>query len=96
MKRIRILHETEYQYRQPVTFGPHRALMRPREGHDLHIARARVSIVPRATVRWLRDAYDNCIAIFTPRAGCYQPVGRQLGIRMPKLLLELYLATEVR
>jgi hypothetical protein len=22
MKRIRILHETEYQYRQPVKFGP--------------------------------------------------------------------------
>ena len=65
MKRIRILHETEYQYRQPVKFGPHRALMRPREGHDVHIARARVSIVPRATVRWLRDTYDNSIAILT-------------------------------
>jgi hypothetical protein len=62
MKRIRILHETEYQYRQPVTFGPHQALIRPREGHELHIVRARISIVPRATVRWLRDAYDNSIA----------------------------------
>ena len=37
--------------------------MRPREGHDLHIARASVSIVPTATVRWLRDTYDNSIAI---------------------------------
>src|SRR5215471_3495786 len=63
MKRLRILHETEYQYQQPVKFGPHRALMRPREGHDLHIARASVSIVPTATVRWLRDTYDNSIAI---------------------------------
>jgi hypothetical protein len=65
MKRIRILHETEYQYHQPVKFGPHRALMRPREGHDLHITRASVSIVPTATVRWLRDTYDNSIAIVT-------------------------------
>jgi len=65
MKRIRILHTTEYRYRQPVKFGPHRALMRPREGHDLHIARARVSIVPAASVRWLRDAYDNSIAILS-------------------------------
>ena len=65
MKRIRILHETEYQYRQSVKFGPHRALMRPREGHEVHIARARVSIQPRATVRWLRDTYDNSIAILT-------------------------------
>jgi hypothetical protein len=65
MKRIRILHTTEYRYRQPVKFGPHRALLRPREGHDLHIARARVSIVPPASVRWLRDAYDNSIAILS-------------------------------
>ena len=62
---MRILHSTEYLYRQPVKFGPHRALMRPREGHDLHIARARVSIKPRAAVRWLRDTYDNSIAIVT-------------------------------
>ena len=65
MKRIRILHTTEYRYHQPVKFGPHRALMRPREGHDLHIARARVSIVPPASVRWLRDASDNSIAILS-------------------------------
>ncbi|HAB17882.1 MAG TPA: hypothetical protein DCE44_15680, partial [Verrucomicrobiales bacterium] len=38
MKRIRITHRTEYFYREPVTFGPHRAMMRPREGHDLRIA----------------------------------------------------------
>jgi len=57
LKRIRILHETEYRYREPVKFGPHRAMMRPREGHDLHIARARVSVTPRATIRWLRDTY---------------------------------------
>ena len=65
MKRLRIFHNTEYSYHQPVKFGPHRALMRPREGHDLHIARARVSISPRATLRWLRDACDNSIAIAT-------------------------------
>jgi len=37
MKRIRIIHKTEYHYNEPVTFGQHRALMRPREGHDVHI-----------------------------------------------------------
>jgi transglutaminase-like putative cysteine protease len=65
MKRIRIIHKTEYFYNQPVTFNPHRALMRPREGHDVHIARGAVDIVPKATVRWLRDIYDNAIAIVT-------------------------------
>ena len=65
MKRIRIIHKTEYHYKQPVKFGPHRAMMRPREGHDAHIARARVSVEPKAEVTWLRDAYDNSIAILT-------------------------------
>jgi Bacterial transglutaminase-like N-terminal region len=63
MKRIRIIHKTEYFYNQPVTFNPHRALMRPREGHDVHIVRGAVDIAPKATVRWLRDIYDNAIAI---------------------------------
>jgi transglutaminase-like putative cysteine protease len=63
MKRIRIIHTSEYFYNQPVTFNPHRALMRPREGHDVHIVRGAVDIAPKATVRWLRDIYDNAIAM---------------------------------
>lgn len=65
MKRIRITHTTEYRYSEPVTFGPHRALMRPREGHELHIDRARLEIEPKATVRWLRDVNSNSVAIAT-------------------------------
>ena len=63
MKRIRIIHRTEYLYNQPVTFGPHRAMLRPREGHDLHIASSRLDVEPAATVRWLRDIYGNSIAV---------------------------------
>lgn len=65
MKRIRIVHHTEYYYNQPVRFGPHRAMMRPREGHDLRIVAARVDIEPAATVRWLRDVESNSVAILT-------------------------------
>lgn len=65
MKRIRITHRTEYHYHQPVTFGPHRALMRPREGHDLQIVSGRVQIEPAAEVRWLRDIYGNSVALVT-------------------------------
>jgi transglutaminase-like putative cysteine protease len=65
MKRIRITHVTEYHYREPVTFGPHRALLRPREGHDLHIDSSRLKIEPSADVRWCRDIYGNSIAIIT-------------------------------
>ena len=63
MKRIRILHKTEYFYDQPVKFGPHRALLRPREGHDVHIARSRLDVEPSAAVRWLRDIYGNSVAV---------------------------------
>lgn len=65
MKRIRITHRTEYQYHSPVTFGPHRAMVRPREGHDVHIERSVLEISPKAAVRWLRDIYGNSIAILT-------------------------------
>jgi len=63
MKRLRITHLTEYRYREPVTFGPHRALVRPREGHDVHIEGSLLEISPQASVRWLRDMYGNSIAI---------------------------------
>lgn len=65
MKTLRILHSTEYLYHSPVTFGPHLAMIRPREGHDLHIASARLSVEPAASVRWVRDVYDNSIAVLT-------------------------------
>ena len=65
MKRIRIIHSTEYHYHRPVTFGPHRAMLRPREGHDLHIACSRLEVEPAAEVRWVRDIYGNSIAIIT-------------------------------
>jgi transglutaminase-like putative cysteine protease len=64
-KRIRILHRTAYYYHRPVTFGPHRAMLRPREGHDVHIVKGQYEIEPKAEVRWLRDVHGNSIAIIT-------------------------------
>lgn len=65
MKRIRIVHKTVYYYNKPVTFGTHRVLLRPREGHDVHIESSQLNITPAATVRWLRDIYGNSIAVLT-------------------------------
>jgi len=75
MKRIRIIHRTEYFYHEPVAFGPHRALMRPREGHDIRIVSGRFEIEPAAEVRWLRDIYGNSVAVAT-----FAERGRKLGI----------------
>ncbi len=65
MQRKRIIHSTTYRYHTPVHFGTHRALMRPREGHDLKIVNTRVEVEPAASVRWLRDIEGNSVAILT-------------------------------
>jgi transglutaminase-like putative cysteine protease len=65
MKRIRIIHESAYHYHEPVSFGTHLAMLRPREGHDLHIAASRLVVEPAANVRWRRDIYGNSITILT-------------------------------
>jgi transglutaminase-like putative cysteine protease len=62
---MRIVHTTEYHYREPVTFGVHRVLMRPREGHDLRIVNASVEVLPKCSVDWLRDIQGNSIAMIT-------------------------------
>jgi transglutaminase-like putative cysteine protease len=40
-------------------------MMRPREGHDIRIVRGSLRVEPQATVRWLRDIYNNSIVILT-------------------------------
>ena len=65
MKRIRIIHHTEYRYHVAVTFGEHQLMLRPREGHDLHIEGWQMDIEPKAEVQWVRDIYGNSIAILT-------------------------------
>lgn len=61
-RRLRIAHHTEYHYREEVSFGPHRAMTRPREGHDTRIVAGRLRIEPEAEIRWHRDVYGNSIA----------------------------------
>ena len=35
--RYDIIHTTIYRYRQPVSFGEHRVMFRPRDSHDLRV-----------------------------------------------------------
>ena len=75
MKRIKITHTTEYLYSSPVNFGPHLALVRPREGHDLHIESSLLTIEPKADVRWFRDIYGNSVAVIN-----FHEPGQKLSI----------------
>jgi transglutaminase-like putative cysteine protease len=63
MRRLKILHRTYYNFRGAVQLEPHRLLLRPREGPGLHIELSKLDISPAAQIRWIRDAYDNSVAI---------------------------------
>ena len=65
MRRLTISHLTEYRYAVPVTLGPHQLLLRPREGHDVHIESSKLDIFPAAQIKWHRDVFDNSVAVAT-------------------------------
>src|ERR1700677_2515411 len=60
--KLRIQHRTTYNYSEPVSFGPHKIMIRPREGHDLHIENSVLNIVPAHSIHWIRDVDGNSIA----------------------------------
>ena len=60
--KIRIQHRTTYRYHQPVRIGQHKIMIRPREGHDVHIESSVLEIRPSHTIRWMRDVYGNSLA----------------------------------
>ena len=63
MAILNVLHRTRYQYAEPVRFGPHRLMMRPRDSHDLRLLGTGLTISPAASVRWLHDVFGNSVAI---------------------------------
>ena len=65
MRRFRIFHETGYRYENDVVLGPHKILVRPRDGHDIRIEESRLEFSPSAIVSWHRDELDNSVALAT-------------------------------
>ena len=63
MSRIRIVHRTTYRYAEPVAFGLHRLIVRPREGHDIQVENLSLRIRPACAVSWHRDIFGNSVAI---------------------------------
>lgn len=60
---LNIRHRTTYRYAAPVTFGRHRLVLRPREGHDLRIVTMRLQIEPAHRLTWARDVHGNSLAL---------------------------------
>ncbi len=65
MTTLKIHHRTTYRYRQPVSLGPHRLMLRPRESRDLRIVSSDVTVTPAATLTWAHDVFGNAVATAT-------------------------------
>lgn len=65
MRRLQIKHVTRYQYAESVSLLPHKLLLRPREGHDIRIESAELTISPASQLQWQRDVYNNAVAQVT-------------------------------
>ncbi len=64
MPLLTVRHVTTYRYRQPVSFGEHRMMLRPRDSYDQHLVEARLAIEPEPIdLRWLHDVFGNCVAL---------------------------------
>src|SRR6188508_404219 len=64
MTLLTVRHITTYRYNQPVSFGEHRMMFRPRDSFDQKLLDARLSITPEPrALRWVHDAFGNCVAI---------------------------------
>ena len=72
MTRLRIFHETIYDYTAPVTFGPWRLLMRPADSHGERVLEASFELSPPGVTRWTYDAYGNSVCHFTPQGPSMQ------------------------
>ena len=64
--RYDIVHTTVYRYRQPVTFGEHRVMFRPRDSHDLRVLATDLDVSPDADVRMIQDPLSNSVALVQP------------------------------
>ncbi|MDE2627737.1 MAG: transglutaminase family protein [Burkholderiales bacterium] len=63
-----IVHTTVYHYKQPVSFGEHRVMFRPRDSHDLRVLATDLQVSPDAAIRMIQDPHSNSVALVQPRA----------------------------
>jgi transglutaminase-like putative cysteine protease len=62
MIALEVRHRTTYRYRQLVSLGPHRLMLRPRESRDLRLISSAVTVAPAAQVTWAHDVFGNSVA----------------------------------
>jgi transglutaminase-like putative cysteine protease len=64
MMILNVNHRTCYRYSEPVEFGEHRLMSRPRDSHDLRLIDTTLRIdPPSSALRWIHDVFGNSILI---------------------------------
>lgn len=63
MPILDIRHITTYRYHQPVAFGEHRMMLRPRDDDDQRVLQSEIEITPKPLrLEWSRDTFGNHVA----------------------------------
>lgn len=65
MTILNVKHTTVYRYAQPVTFGEHKLMFRPRDSHDLRLLDTSLSLNLPTSIRWYHDVFGNSVALAT-------------------------------
>src|ERR1700687_5828020 len=81
MPSLTIRHVTTYRYRQPVAFGEHRMMLRPRDSHDQRVIEASLEISPEPrSLHLVQDTFGNHVGIarFSVRSKelCFESIVR--------------------
>jgi transglutaminase-like putative cysteine protease len=60
---LTIRHVTTYRYKQPVTFGEHRMMLRPRDDDEQKVLESDLEITPEPSqIIWTKDIFGNHLA----------------------------------
>ena len=72
MPLLTVRHISTYRYRQPVAFGEHRVMFRPRDSYDQRLLHASIEIDPEpVSLHWTHDVFGNNVA-----CACFAPAER--------------------
>jgi transglutaminase-like putative cysteine protease len=62
-RHLTVRHITEYTYCEPVSFGRHRMMFRPRDSHSIRLLDTHLSITPTPRlISWAYDVFGNSVA----------------------------------
>jgi len=62
---LKIHHKTVYRFRQPISLGAHRLMLRPRETRDLRLMSHTLAITPAPVLTWAHDVFGNAATFAT-------------------------------